>query len=162
MLMTSPNGTERAPGSHSAEHALRLVPRLTRWAESRVGEDDDNGLSLRQLSALQVIEHQEATLGEVARRLMVTPAVVTGLIDRLERRGYVERVNSTRDRRRVHLRITAGGTLALAGTERRLAGELAEQLSTLPTEELAHLQQGLDVFDRVLLLLEEERRLSRR
>jgi DNA-binding MarR family transcriptional regulator len=51
-----------------------LVPRLTRWAQSRVGEDDLNGLSLRQLTALQIIEHQEATLGDVARQLMVTPA----------------------------------------------------------------------------------------
>ena len=160
--MTNLDGVAKIPGAHSAEHALRLVPRLTRWAQSRVGEDDHNGLSLRQLSALQVIEHEEATLGDVARQLMVTPAVVTGLIDRLERRGYVERVNSTRDRRRVHLRITATGQRALEGTERRLTGELAHQLSTLPSEELTHLQQGLDVFDRVLILLEEERRLTRR
>ncbi len=162
MLMSNLDGVAKIPGSRSAEHALRLVPRLTRWAQSRVGEDDLNGLSLRQLTALQLIEHQESTLGDVARQLMVTPAVVTGLIDRLERRGYVERVNSTRDRRRVHLRITPSGRGAFEGTERRLTGVLAEQLSTLPSEELAHLQQGLDVFDRILILLEEERRLARR
>ena len=162
MLMSSPDRIANIPGAHSAEHALRLVPRLTRWAQSRVGEDDFSRLSLRQLTALQLIEHQESTLGDVARQLMVTPAVVTGLIDRLERQGYVERVNSTRDRRRVHLRITPAGRGALEGTEQRLTGELAEQLSTLPSEELAHLQQGLEVFDRVLLLLEEERRSGRR
>ena len=146
-----------------ARLALRLGPRLNRWAVTRVLQDHlDRDLSLRQLTALYLVREESATLGDLARRLMVTPAVVTGLIDRLERHGYVERVNSTRDRRRVHLRITPTGRRALEGTEQRLAGELAEQLSTLPSEELAHLQQGLDVFDRVLLLLEEERRVSRR
>src|SRR6478672_1010863 len=66
-----------------AEQTLRLIPRLTRWAQARVVDDDEGpDLSLRQLSALQMIQDDETTtLGDVARRLMVTPAVVTGLID---------------------------------------------------------------------------------
>src|SRR6187549_2164015 len=96
--------------TESAELTLTLIPRLTRWAQTRVvNEDSGAELSLRQLSALQMIEDDTTTLGDVARRLMVTPAVVTGLIDRLEKRGYVRRVSEPGDRRRIHLELTESG-----------------------------------------------------
>ncbi len=76
------------------------------------------GLSLRQLSALYVIEHESTTPGQLARRLVATPAVVTGLIDRLERRGYVRRVSEPGDRRRIHLELTESGREAEVVCER--------------------------------------------
>ena len=36
---------------------------------------------------------------EIAKRTRVTAAAVTGIVDILERRGWVERLKSTRDRR---------------------------------------------------------------
>jgi DNA-binding MarR family transcriptional regulator len=145
-----------------AERALRLVPRLTRWAEARIGEDGQSRLSLRQLSALQMIEDQDTTLGDVARQLMVTPAVVTGLIDRLERQGFVRRVGSTSDRRRIHLELTPAGREAREATERRLSEELAEHLSAYSDKELAQLDAGLAMVDQVLTTLDQERRANRR
>jgi len=45
---------------------LKLIPRLTRWAQTRVVNDDLGAeLSLRQLSALQMIEDETTTLGAV-------------------------------------------------------------------------------------------------
>jgi len=104
--LTGQNGVSHlAPSPNEVDLArsmIRIVPRMNRWAESRVLDSERGGeLSLRQLSALAVIENETTTLGDVARRLMVTPAVVTGLIDRLERRGFVRRVGGGSDRRRV-------------------------------------------------------------
>jgi DNA-binding MarR family transcriptional regulator len=94
--------SERTTSESVTQSILDIVPRLNRWAEASVARAaGEKRLSLRQLSALTMIESEKTTLGDVARRLMVTPAVVTGLIDRLERRGYVRRINSTDDRRRV-------------------------------------------------------------
>ena len=161
MATSTLNGSAKA-ATKPAERALRLVPRLTRWAEARIGEDEGSRLSLRQLSALQMIEDQETTLGDVARQLMVTPAVVTGLIDRLERQGFVHRVGSTTDRRRIYLQLTDAGRKAREATERRLSDELAGRLSGFSDKELSQLDAGLALFDQVLSTLEQERRGNRR
>ena len=52
--------------------------------------------------------------GEVARRMLVTPATVTSVVDTLERNGHVRRERSYRDRRGVMLRITESGRRLLA------------------------------------------------
>jgi DNA-binding MarR family transcriptional regulator len=149
--------------SRPAEQTLRLIPRLTRWAQTRVVDEDLGAeLSLRQLSALQMIEDETTTLGDVARRLMVTPAVVTGLIDRLEKRGYVRRVGSSGDRRRVNLALTDEGRAAALKAEQRLTDEVGAKMANFSSDELKTLERGLALLDRVLVELESERSNHRR
>ncbi len=50
------------------------------------------------------------SMGELSRRLMVTNANITGLIDRLAREGLVDRRPSADDRRRHMVELTAEGT----------------------------------------------------
>jgi len=58
------------------------------------------GLEVSELAAL---EHLQAsgpmTMGELCSRLSMSPGAITALVDRLERRGYVERVPNPSDRR---------------------------------------------------------------
>jgi DNA-binding MarR family transcriptional regulator len=123
---------------------LDIVPRLNRWAEASVTRAaGDNRLSLRQLSALTMIESEKTTLGDVARRLMVTPAVVTGLIDRLEKRGYVRRINSTDDRRRVLLALTDEGRAAAESVSSQLQQEMASALRGFSASDLEQLDRSL-------------------
>ena len=49
------------------------------------------------------------TMGELARRLGVTEKTVTGVVDRLEREGHVQRERITLDRRVVRCRLTEQG-----------------------------------------------------
>ncbi len=123
---------------------LDIVPRLNRWAEASVTRAaGENRLSLRQLSALTMIESEKTTLGDVARRLMVTPAVVTGLIDRLEKRGYVRRINSTDDRRRVLLALTDEGRAAAESVSHQLQAEMASALHGFSASDLEQLDLSL-------------------
>lgn len=139
----------------TAQSMLHIVPRLNRWAEARALQSDQGGdLSLRQLSALSVIEDETTTLGDVARRLMVTPAVVTGLIDRLERRGYVRRVSGGTDRRRVHLALTEEGRAASSFVEDHLVREIAQRMSSYGPGELRDLERGLEILGRLTADLE--------
>jgi len=142
----------------AARTALTLSPRLSRWVQTRVQEDSDSDLSLRQLTTLQYINSPDTTLGDVARNLMVTPAVVTGLIDRLERRGYVRRVGSLFDRRRVHLELTTAGEDARDHAENRLATEMERYISALANDDIDRLNDGLALLNSVLNRLEQERK----
>jgi DNA-binding MarR family transcriptional regulator len=149
------HGATGVSGSEIARSMLKIVPRMNRWAESCALDSDAGGdLSLRQLSALAVIENETTTLGDVARRLMVTPAVVTGLIDRLERRGFVRRVGGGSDRRRVHLALTDEGRAASDYVEDHLVREIAQRLETLSMEEIDQLNCGLSTLARITADLE--------
>ncbi|MEA2582601.1 MAG: hypothetical protein QOF33_686 [Thermomicrobiales bacterium] len=145
----------KGTAADTAQAMLQIVPRLNRWAEARALQSDRGGdLSLRQLSALSVIEDETTTLGDVARRLMVTPAVVTGLIDRLERRGYVRRVSGGSDRRRVHLALTDEGRVASGFVEDHLVREIAQRMASYGPEEIRNLERGLEVLARLAADLE--------
>jgi DNA-binding MarR family transcriptional regulator len=68
------------------------------------------GLEASELSAL---EHLQAagpmTLGRLGERLSMSPGAVTALVDRLERKGYVERIPNPKDRRSALVRETQAG-----------------------------------------------------
>lgn len=146
----------------TAQDVLEITPRLNRWAEAAVAQTQ-NGvrLSLRQLSALRMIEDEQTTLGEVARKLMVTPAVVTGLIDRLEKRGYARRINSTGDRRRIFLALTKEGHAAVATAEKHLVDELAARLDSLSKDDLASVQRAFAALGPVVTDLESKTPVSK-
>src|SRR3712207_4797386 len=68
------------------------------------------GLEAPELSAL---EHLQAagpmTLGRLGERLSMSPGAVTALVDRMERKGYVERMPNPKDRRSALVRVTEVG-----------------------------------------------------
>lgn len=64
------------------------------------------GLSSSDLECLDMIYLEgSVTAGRIAEYTKLTTGAVTGLIDRLERSGYVERIHDTKDRRRVVVRV---------------------------------------------------------
>lgn len=77
-------------------------------------------------------------LSEIGRRLVVSKANVTGLIDRLEKKGYVRR-ERTSDRRVSIARLTAEGrnvVETLLPTYRRAAGLLVDCLDATEKQQL--------------------------
>ncbi|QKG27616.1 hypothetical protein ACTIVE_9271 [Actinomadura verrucosospora] len=64
--------------------------------------------------------------GECAKRLLVTPATVTSVVDTLERNGHVVRERSHRDRRGVMLRITDSGRRLVAEKSGPIGADLHE------------------------------------
>ena len=68
------------------------------------------GLEASELSAL---EHLQAAgpmaLERLGERLSMSPGAVTALVDRLERKGYAERIPNPKDRRSALVRETEAG-----------------------------------------------------
>lgn len=128
---------------HIARLLLHMVTRLNRWAEALAVQEQQADLSLRQFSALTLIQEESTSLGELARQLHVTPAVVTGLIDRLERRGYVQRTTGTDDRRRVLLSLTDEGRRARNALEVKLIDDITSRLAAFTPEDLRALERIL-------------------
>src|SRR5580704_16132559 len=59
------------------------------------------GVSATDRKCLDLLSRGPVTAGELARFTGLTTGAVTGIIDRLEKAGYAERINDPNDRRRV-------------------------------------------------------------
>ncbi|WP_157571090.1 MarR family winged helix-turn-helix transcriptional regulator [Nocardioides insulae] len=67
------------------------------------------GLSETELAALEQLSHGPIGPAALARRLDVTSAASTGIVDRLSHRGHAERRPDAEDRRRTEIHLTASG-----------------------------------------------------
>lgn len=79
------------------------------------------------------------TCGSVADRLIQHDPDVTRLLDRLERRGLIERRRTDKDRRVVRTSITPAGLALLAELDAPVDDLHEQQLGHVPEEKLAQL-----------------------
>jgi DNA-binding MarR family transcriptional regulator len=103
-------------------------------------------LSLPQLHLLGVLQRGGGilTTGEIGREMVKASQTITGLVDRLEVQGFVERQFDRRDRRKTWVRITDTGSAKWAEA-RPVAERIAEELSAvLNDKELADLQAKIE------------------
>lgn len=110
------------------------------------------GLTLPQLAVLrEAARAPDGSIGDVARALRLSQPTVTGILDRLERRGLVSRTRDARDRRTVHVSPTVAGSLLLSQVRSPLQDRLQEGLARLADWErtmlLAALQRLAGMID---------------
>jgi DNA-binding MarR family transcriptional regulator len=99
------------------------------------------GLSATEEKALDLLDRSgPLTAGELARRSGLAPASVTGLIDRLERKGFVRRIPNPSDRRSVLVEVDTERVFAsmaplfadwVRSLEELYAGYTDEELETI-------------------------------
>jgi DNA-binding MarR family transcriptional regulator len=102
------------------------------------------GVSLVHLHALMTLRDEgPLSMSRFAELLDVSEASASGIVNRMERRGLVERNHSADDRRLVLVQLTERGRVVLTalGVDRRL--RLARLLAELTDEELAGFLAGL-------------------
>jgi DNA-binding MarR family transcriptional regulator len=95
------------------------------------------GISMAQLHILFTLQRSgEMTMSHLADFLNVSLSNATGLVDRLEERGYIERSRVPADRRVVLVRVTAAGEAMLAEVDALSDGLLRSVLGRLPASQL--------------------------
>jgi DNA-binding MarR family transcriptional regulator len=117
-------------------------------------------LSLPQLHLLAVLKNRGEiiTTGEIGQAMVKASQTITGLVDRVEEPGLVERVFDRRDRRKTWVRLTEKGERKLAEAF-PVANRLAEELSAVLTDqELQDLQAKMEklrsaAIDRLAAIL---------
>ncbi len=82
------------------------------------------------------------TMSDIAKKMGHSTAAATGLVDRLEKLGYVERVHAAEDRRKIMVRITHKGTELVAHMRKEIASNLAEIMSEMDEEEAETLEHA--------------------
>lgn len=113
-----------------------------------------HGASMTHLYVLTLLHHHgPASMGRLAEMVGGSMSGATGIVDRMEERGLVERVRPREDRRVVLVRATDAGAAVLADMD-LLRGDLFGRiLDGLPEEDLAPVGR---VVARLLALVRED------
>ena len=120
--------------------ALRLWVIMSR-AHAAIAEhaSDDvarHGLTLAEFAILEVLYHRgPMLLGEVQRRILVSSAGITFLVDRLTAKGLVERRSCASDRRARYAALTPKGNTLVAEIFPEHAAALTRAMRALTVTE---------------------------
>lgn len=120
-------------GTELSDEILRSLRRIVRAIDlhSRVlaqshGLTGPQALILKELTRLE-----DATVGQLAQQVSLSPATVTDILGRLESRGFVTRTRSEQDKRRVLVKPTAAALEALQSGPSLLQENFVAELETL-------------------------------
>lgn len=92
---------------------------VRRFSVSERAEVSCCGMTVAQAATVEALATGSLRMGDLARRLGISPSTATRNLQRLEQTGLVERFTDPKDARVARVRLTEAG--------RRAAGELAEQ-----------------------------------
>ncbi len=110
----------------------------------------DLGISAYEMLAItHLASAGMLTIGELGSRLALSSGAMTGLVDRLEKTGRIQRVRDERDRRRVHLTVTP----ETAGDLDRLAAPLRGRIAVVdraPLDPAATVARLLECYTQTI------------
>jgi DNA-binding MarR family transcriptional regulator len=133
--------------------ANRLRPVLMKLARELRREVHTLGVTGGQVALLiQIRRHKGISPGDLAALERISPAAMSGYVDRLEKAGLVERLQDESDRRRHSLVLTEEAERVLRSVRSRRTAWLAERLGRLSDEDRASVDAAIDPL---LGLLEE-------
>ena len=106
------------------------VRRFNRFYTRRIGVLDErllgSGFTLPEVRLLyELAQRDQPSPGELSRELRLDPGYLSRLVERLRRRGLLERKPSSTDRRQTLLRLTRKGQETFASLNRRSHDEIA-------------------------------------
>lgn len=115
--------------------------------QSMSSELNKGNISFPQFFLLTYLSSEEyLTMSDVAKKMGHSTAAATGLVDRLEKLLYVERVHAAEDRRKIMVRITAKGIDLVSKLRSEIASDLGGILRGMQEEEESFVAHGEDLI----------------
>ena len=119
-----------------AQEVLDTIPLVMRTIRSEVRQRRQSDLSVPQFRTLAFLYHcSGASLSQVAEYVGLTAPSMSKMVEGLVARGFVARVNSPEDRRRVDLTLAPKGQAAFLEAREAARARLAEMLAPLSSIE---------------------------
>ena len=138
------------PSGWSALLALQRATHATLQVLS--AELVDLDLTASEINVLaNLADGQARTVSELGTAVGSRPTTLTGVLDRLERRGHITRGARPGDRRAVLIELTSSGQLAATTIRRAIADLEHRALDGLPDDAIAYLRAALQALTEVSL-----------
>jgi len=130
---------------------IRKIVRSINLESKRILKDF--GVSIPQLLCLTHLSKQEEyqlTHRQLVQHLHLNSSTVTGIVNRLEKKGYIARLPKKGDRRVTNIAITAAGIKVVESTPDLLHEKLSKHLQQLPATQVEQIKRSLDLLIDVL------------
>lgn len=110
-----------------------------------------HGLTGPQMLCLrEITTHGALTTGSLAKAVALSPATLTGILDRLEARGLVSRERRPEDKRRVLVSLTAMGRQMAQELPSPLQERFGERLTELSIDDQTSIRMALGSVARMM------------
>lgn len=128
-----PSGIQSASVQADAERLADFILFTQRSCILNLSQElNRSNLSYPQFFLLTYLSSEESlTMTDIAKKMGHSTAAATGLVDRIEKLGYVERAHASDDRRKIMVRITAKGLKIVAHMRKEISIDLAGILSSM-------------------------------
>lgn len=125
-----------------AQQIVEFYEKLSNWEHEVVRGSE---LTPGQMHAVEIIGHEKSLrMKELAEKLGVTTGTLTVTVDKLERKGLIERRRHESDRRSYRVELTPAGEKHFASHHAYHLQLTEEIVSTLTSEELDCFRTVLD------------------
>jgi MarR family transcriptional regulator, organic hydroperoxide resistance regulator len=112
---------------------------------------DKFGITGPQLWALNTISKNEGLpLGKLSKKMYLRPSTITGLVDRLEKRGYAVRDRDQKDRRVVKILLTSKGKTLIKRAPNPIQGKMIYGLRSLNRGELRSIYDSMQKLVEIM------------
>jgi DNA-binding MarR family transcriptional regulator len=108
---------------------------------ARIAAEHD--LSIIQVRLLGILRDRQPGMFELAQHLQLEKSSLSGLVDRAETRGLVERIPSPDDRRAAHIRVTTQGRKLSRIVEDEVHADVAKLIAVLSRSDRDQLTRAL-------------------
>jgi DNA-binding MarR family transcriptional regulator len=139
-----PVARKRQAAIEGVGNAMQRYQRSVQAFDDAVGRH--LGLGPADLRCLDWLVDGPKTAGQLSSATGLRPAATTALIDRLEKKGWVERIRSAADRRQVLVQMTAEGQERTWAAYRPMVEEGTSLLDRFTVAELDLMRRHLDAI----------------
>ena len=127
--------------SETVQSLRRIVKTIEDYSQQVSSEF---GVTGPQLWALKtILEHGALPLGQLGKKMYLHPSTVTGVVDRLESKGYVVRGRDATDRRIVTVTLTPAGKELVKKAPNPVQGKMIYGLRKLKRDELHAIYESI-------------------
>jgi DNA-binding MarR family transcriptional regulator len=112
-------------------------------------------VSRTEVGVLRNLRAGPRRITELAAEERVTQPAITLLVNRLEERGWVQRVPDPSDRRAVLVSLTPDGEAVFERLRAEYRALLHEEMASLDDEEVATLASAVEILDKLIARLKE-------
>lgn len=126
---------------------LRKILRSINLESKRIQKE--HGISIPQYLCLNFLCKQEgfkSTAKQIVKHLNLNASTVSGIISRLESKGFVAKLPNSGDRRSTDIYLTAVGLQTVNEIPALLHEKLSKKLENLPLQNLQMLQESLTIL----------------
>lgn len=146
-------------GQNCAQRVWAVLPTLMRTIAAHLRQREPRlDLTLWQLTALKWLRGETLTVGELARKFLVSTPTMTRLLDNLVERGLVERQEDRLDRRRVRLFLTEKGEDIYQELDLLALRCVDDIIACLEPEQREQVVAAMDILQKALQCLPQRGR----